>query len=186
MRFSATALILGTLTAVSISLSGCAAQTDTTAAAPGASSPSVSASDLPASTAPTGVAPTTAQTSDPNMQVSLLDERAFTGALKPLGFACDASVVKAIDVSGSQVEFSTIACRRGSEPAVVLTLAANQNELELVTSQSCKGITGTQARTPIVAGGNWQLLSAVGDRPLLAELGKILQGKTITIAQLCA
>ena len=180
MRFSTTAIVLGSLAIASVALTGCASATDV------AAGPSTAASELPSSVAPTGVAPTTAQTSDPNMQVSLLDERAFTGALKPLGFACDASVVKAINVMGSAVEFSTIACRRGSEPDVVLTLAANQNELELVTSQSCKAVTGTQARTPIVAGGNWQLLSATADGPLLAELGKILQGKTITIAQLCA
>ena len=119
------------------------------------------------------------------MQVSLLDEKSYTAALKPLGFACDQSVIKAISLAGTQVEFSSVACRRGQEPDVVLTLAANQNELELITTTSCQSATGTVLRSPIVAGGNWQLLSAANNRPLLEELGKILHGKTMSIKELC-
>lgn len=137
------------------------------------------ATDAPAT------APTTNPTSDSNKQVSLLDEKAFVNVLKPLGFACDASVIKAVEIAGTQVEFSSISCRRGQEPDVVLTLAAGQNELELVTTASCQAATGTVLRTPIVVGGNWQLLSASANRPLLEELGKILHGKTMTIKELC-
>ena len=181
MRFTTSASIAAFALAASLVLTGCStANTSATSSAAPTQSSATSESAAPS------VAPTTAQTSDPNAQVSLLDERGFDAVMKPLGFKCDASVVKAIEFSGTQVQFSTISCRRGVEPDVVLTLAANQNELELVTLQSCKAVTGTQSRTPIVAGGNWQLLSAAADRPLLEQLGKILQGKTITIAQLCA
>ncbi|MFM5968200.1 MAG: hypothetical protein ACKOQ8_04070 [Micrococcales bacterium] len=150
--------------------------TKSTTSAPTSSS---TASDAPAT------APTTNPTSDSNKQVSLLDEKAFVNVLKPLGFACDASVIKAVELAGTQVEFSSISCRRGQEPDVVLTLAAGQNELELVTTASCQAATGTVLRTPIVVGGNWQLLSASANRPLLEELGKILHGKTMTIKELC-
>ncbi|MDE2592463.1 MAG: hypothetical protein KGL41_06385 [Actinomycetales bacterium] len=172
------------------SLSGCASGANdlndskssaAATAAPGASAEQTeeSATDAPA------VAPTTNATSDPNQQVSLLDEKAFVNVLKPLGFACDASVIKAIELAGAQVQFSSVSCRRGQEPDVVLTLAASQNELELVTTASCQAATGTVLRTPIVVGGNWQLLSASANRPLLEELGKILHGKTMTIKELC-
>ena len=151
------------------------AGTNSSASAP----TSNTATDAPAT------APTTNPTSDSNKQVSLLDEKAFVNMLKPLGFACDASVIKAVEIAGTQVEFSSISCRRGQEPDVVLTLAAGQNELELVTTASCQAATGTVLRTPIVVGGNWQLLSASANRPLLEELGKILHGKTMTIKELC-
>lgn len=180
MRFSAKTSLAALAIASALTLTGCSSATTSDASASASASSTPSASDQPV------IAPTTNSTSDPNQQVSLIDERAFLATLKPLGFACDASVIKAIEVSGTPVEFSSIACRRGSEPDVVLTLAANQNELELVTSASCAAATGTVLRTPIVVGGNWQLLSAKADRPLLEELGKILQGKTMTIKELCA
>ena len=169
------------------SLSACSS------AAEGANAGSADAGSSSSTAAPTSntatdapaTAPTTNPTSDSNKQVSLLDEKAFVNVLKPLGFACDASVIKAVEIAGTQVEFSSISCRRGQEPDVVLTLAAGQNELELVTTASCQAATGTVLRTPIVVGGNWQLLSASANRPLLEELGKILHGKTMTIKELC-
>lgn len=169
------------------SLSACSS------AAEGANAGSTDAGTNSSASAPTSntatdapaTAPTTNPTSDSNKQVSLLDEKAFVNVLKPLGFACDASVIKAVEIAGTQVEFSSISCRRGQEPDVVLTLAAGQNELELVTTASCQAATGTVLRTPIVVGGNWQLLSASANRPLLEELGKILHGKTMTIKELC-
>lgn len=169
------------------SLSACSS------AAEGANDGSTDAGTNSSTSAPTSntatdapaTAPTTNPTSDSNKQVSLLDEKAFVNVLKPLGFACDASVIKAVEIAGTQVEFSSISCRRGQEPDVVLTLAAGQNELELVTTASCQAATGTVLRTPIVVGGNWQLLSASANRPLLEELGKILHGKTMTIKELC-
>ena len=169
------------------SLSACSS------AAEGANDGSTDAGTNSSTSAPTSntatdapaTAPTTNPTSDSNKQVSLLDEKAFVNMLKPLGFACDASVIKAVEIAGTQVEFSSISCRRGQEPDVVLTLAAGQNELELVTTASCQAATGTVLRTPIVVGGNWQLLSASANRPLLEELGKILHGKTMTIKELC-
>ncbi len=181
MRSLGKYLAVVALVSSSLLLSGCSAET-TDSAASSSPAPSIEpvATELPSTS------PTTAQTSDPNMQVSLMDERAFVAAMKPLGFACDASVIKAIEFSGTAIEFSTIACRRGSEPDVVLTLAADQNELELVNLQSCKAATGTQLRSPILAGGNWQMLSAASNRPLLEELGRILSGKTVTIADICA
>ena len=84
------------------------------------------------------------------------------------------------------MEFSSISCRRGSEADVVLTLAADQNELELLNLQSCKTVTGTQLRSPILVGGNWQMLSVASNRPLLEQLGRNLSGKTLTIADVCA
>lgn len=179
MRSSAKTSLAAIVLASAFALTGCSTSATDSAASPSASVEST-ATDAPV------IAPTTNSTSDPNQQVSLIDERAFLATMKPLGFACDASVIKAIEVSGTPIEFSSIACRRGSEPDVVLTLASNQNELELVTSASCAVATGTVLRTPIVVGGNWQLLSSKADRPLLEELGKILQGKTITIKELCA
>ena len=160
-----------------IALAGCSATTATPTGA--ATDSSSSQAGSPA------VAPTTAQTTGPNLSVSLIDEKGFLAVMKPLAFECDASVIKAIEFSGTQIEFSSIACRRGAEPDVILTLAADQNELELVTLQSCKAVTGTQNRTPIVAGGNWQMLSAGSDGPLLEQLAKVLQGKLMTIAELC-
>jgi hypothetical protein len=180
MRFSAKISLAALTVAAAFALTGCSAATTSDASASASASVAPLESDQPVT------APTTAQTSDANNQVSLLDERAFLATLKPLGFGCDASVIKAIDVLGSPIEFSSIACRRGGEPDVVLTLAANQNELELVTNASCAAATGTVLRTPIVAGGNWQLLSANSNQPLLEQLGKILQGKTMTIKDLCA
>lgn len=167
-----------------ITLSGCTATNTNASPANTPSATSSTSSDSGSTDAPV-VAPTTKATSDPNLRVSLLDEKAYTAVMKPLGFVCDASVIKAIELAGAQVEFSTIACRRGQEPDVVLTLAASQNDLELVTTASCQAANGTVLRTPIVAGGNWQLLSAAANRPLLEELGKILQGKTMTIKELC-
>ncbi|MDE2386817.1 MAG: hypothetical protein KGL77_03895 [Actinomycetales bacterium] len=180
MRFSARTPLAALAIASALALTGCSSANTNDASASASASAAPSASDQPA------IAPTTNSTSDPNQQVSLLDERAFLTAMQPLGFSCDASVIKAIEVSGTQIEFSSITCRRGSEPDIVLTLAANQNELELVTSASCAAATGTVVRSPIVVGGNWQLLSAKADRPLLEEIGKILQGKTMTIKELCA
>lgn len=179
MRFSAKTSLAALAIASAFALTGCSAATTSDASDGASASVAPSASDQPA------IAPTTNSTSDPNQQVSLLDERAFLTAMQPLGFACDASIIKAVEVQGSPIEFSSIACRRGSEPDIVLTLAANQNELELVTSASCAAATGTVLRSPIVVGGNWQLLSAKADRPLLEELGKLLQGKTMTIKELC-
>ena len=180
MRSFGKSLAAVALVSASFLISGCSADTTDTTATPAPSIEPV-ATELP-STSPTK----TAQPSDPNVQVSLMDEQAFVAAMKPLGFACDASVIKAIELSGTAIEFSTIACRRGSEADVILTLAADQNELELVNLQSCKTATGTQLRTPILAGGNWQMLSAASNRPLLEQLGRILSGKTVTIAELCA
>lgn len=173
------------IASASLLLSSCSADgTETAASLSPAPSIEPVATEAP-SEAPSA-APTTAQTSDPNLQVSLMDERAFVAAMKPLGFACDQSMIKAIEFSGTSIEFSTIACRRGAEADVVLTLAADQNELELVTLQSCKAVTGTQLRSPILQGGNWQMLSAASNRPLLEQLGRVLSGKTMTIAELCA
>ena len=185
MRAIGKSLVVIAITASALVLSGCSANgTETAASLSPAPSIEPVATEAP-SEAPSA-APTTAQTSDPKLQVSLMDERAFVAAMKPLGFACDQSVIKAIEFSGTSIEFSTIACRRGSEADVVLTLAADQNELELVNLQSCKAATGTQLRTPILAGGNWQMLSAASNRPLLEQLGRILSGKTVTIADVCA
>mgnify|MGYP000060576721 CR=1 FL=1 len=183
MRFSAQSSFAALGLIAVLSLTGCSSSSDT-ASTPTPTVSSQSDATITPTDAP-ATAPTTKATSDPNMQVSLLDEKAYTAALKPLGFACDQSVIKAISLAGTQVEFSTVVCRRGQEPDVVLTLAASQNELELITTASCQSATGTVLRTPIVAGGNWQLLSAANNRPLLEELGKILHGKTMSIKELC-
>lgn len=176
MRSIGKPLAVVALVSASLLLSGCSA--DTTEAASSTPAPSIA----PLSTE----APTIAPSSDPNLQVSILDEQVFVAAMKPRGFECDPSVIKAIEISGTAIEFSTIACRRGAEADVVLTLAADQNELELINLQSCKSATGTQLRSPILAGGNWQMLSAASNRPLLEQLGRILSGKTVTIADVCA
>ena len=186
MRFSAQSSFAALGLIAALALTGCSRSSDT------ASSPTPSVSGTTdastATTSPTdapAAAPTTNATSDPNMQVSLLDEKAYVAVMKPLGFACDSSVIKALQFAGTQIEFSTISCRRGQEPDVVLTLAASQNDLELITTGSCQSATGTVLRTPIIAGGNWQMLSAANNRPLLEELGKILHGKTMSIKELC-
>lgn len=180
MRFSAKTSLAALAIASALALTGCSSAATSDASASASASSTPSASDQPVT------APTTQQTTDANNQVSLLDERAFLAAMKPLGFECDASVIKAIDISSSQIEFSSIACRRGSEPDLVLTLAANQNELELVTMASCAAATGNVLRAPILVGGNWQMLSASSDQPLLEQVGKVLQGKTMSIKELCA
>ncbi|MEY2675182.1 MAG: hypothetical protein RL102_448 [Actinomycetota bacterium] len=177
MRSLGKYLAVVALVSSSLLLSGCSADTTDTAA---------NASPAPSIAPLNTEAPTNKPTSDPNQQVSLIDEPSFVAAMKPMGFSCDASVIKAIEFSGTSVEFSSISCRRGSEADVVLTLAADQNELELLNLQSCKTVTGTQLRSPILVGGNWQMLSVASNRPLLEQLGRNLSGKTLTIADVCA
>ena len=161
-------------------LSGCAA--GDTAAAPAESTPAASQSQ---SAEPT-VAATQAATNDKNApQGSMLTEQQIVATLKPLDFTCNPSELKAVDIVGVEVQFSTISCRRGQEPMVVFNLAADSNELELITIESCKVADGTVLKNPVAAGGNWQVLSAANDRSLLDVLGKTLGGKVSTIKELC-
>lgn len=161
-------------------LSGCAA--GDTAAAPAESTPAASQSQNPEPT----VAATQAATNDKNApQGSMLTEQQIAATLKPLDFTCNPSELKAVDIVGVEVQFSTISCRRGQEPVVVFNLAADSNELELITIESCKVADGTVLKNPVAAGGNWQALSAANDRSLLDVLGKTLGGKVSTIKELC-
>ncbi len=116
----------------------------------------------------------------------MLTEQQIVATLKPLDFTCNPSELKAVDIVGVEVQFSTISCRRGQEPVVVFNLAADSNELELITIESCKVADGTVLKNPVAAGGNWQALSAANDRSLLDVLGKTLGGKVTTIKELCA
>ena len=161
-------------------LSGCAA--GDTAATPAESAPATSQSQ------------TSAPSADPNSDKpagngdvtgSVMTEAQIVEALKGLDFKCEVPQLKAVDIVGSQIEFSTISCRRGQEPVVVFNLAGDANELELITIESCKVADGTVLKNPITAGANWQVLSAANDRPLLEVLGKTLGGTVTSIDKLC-
>lgn len=171
---------LALVAASAIFLSGCAA--GDTAATPAESAPATSQSQA----AQPSASATQAATNDKNApEGSMLTEQQIVATLKPLDFTCDPSELKAVDIVGVEVQFSTISCRRGQEPIVVFNLAADTNELELITIESCKVADGTVLKNPVAAGANWQVLSAANDRSLLEVLGQTLGGKVSTIKELC-
>lgn len=168
------------VTASALSFAGCAsAETDVSSAAsqPAATEPAqATASPTPARTNAAG---------QEEPQGSMLDETQIVNTLKALDFVCQPSELKALSVFGVEVQFSTISCRRGQEPPVIFNLAANANEMELVTNESCRSADGTVLKNPIATGGNWQVLSAANDQPLLTVLGQRLGGTQTTIKDLC-
>ncbi len=171
---------LALATASALLLAGCAASEP--AAAPAESTPAATA---PAQTEAPATSPTQGANSDEEPKGSILSEQQIVDTLKPLDFNCEPSQLKAVDIVGASVEFSTISCRRGQEPIVMFNLAADINELELITIESCKVADGTVLKNPISVGGNWQVLSAANDRSLLDVLGKTLGGQVKNIKELC-
>lgn len=161
--------------ASAFSLSGCAAGDETSA--PVATPTAVSTPATSSTTGPNG--------GDEETVGSMLTEDQIVTALKGLDFVCDSSELKALEVIGVEVQFSTVSCRRGQEPVVVFNLAANSNELELITNESCRSADGTVLKNPIVVGGNWQALSAANDQPLLTVLAQTLGGTQKAIKDIC-
>lgn len=161
--------------ASALSMAGCAASDETSA--PAANPTSVSS--------PTANPTPSSNGGGQEPAGSMLTEDQIVTALKGLDFVCDPSELKALEVIGVEVQFSTVSCRRGQEPVVVFNLAANSNELELITNESCRSADGTVLKNPIAVGGNWQALSAANDQPLLTVLAQTLGGTQKTIKDIC-
>jgi hypothetical protein len=172
---------LALATASALLLAGCAASDPE--AAPAENTPAATA---PAQTEAPATSPTQGANQDEELKGSVLNEDQIVTTLKALDFTCNPSELRAVDIVGVSVEFSTISCRRGQEPVVVFNLAANSNELELITIESCKAADGTVLKNPITIGANWQVLSAANDQPLLTVLGERLGGNISTIKEICS
>lgn len=175
-----TAAGIALVIASALSFAGCATgETDDSSAA----SQTEATQPAQASATPTPARTNAAGQEEP--QGSMLTEAQIVSALKPLDFKCDPSELKALEVIGVEVQFSTVSCRRGQEPVVVFNLAANANELELITNESCRSADGTVLKNPIAVGGNWQALSASNDQPLLTVLAQTLGGTQKAIKDIC-